>query len=135
MRRKYLASSSHFLISKFHWDTRKSRWEKRRSTMNAMRENVEIVGIVKSAGHRGEQLYNPNLSRDFRPLICFLASRNRNRGYLLRANDRSSYEFRGNIFDNAVASRFAPFLHRLSLYWIKENKVEPSPRTRVRNKN
>lgn len=99
------------------------------------RENVEIVGIVKSAGHRGEQLYNPNLSRDFRPLICFLASRNRNRGYLLRANDRSSYEFRGNIFDNAVASRFAPFLHRLSLYWIKENKVEPSPRTRVRNKN
>lgn len=135
MRRKYLASSSHFLISKFHWDTRKSRWEKRRNTMNAMRENVEIVGIVKSAGHRGEQLYNPNLSRDFRPLICFLASRNRNRGYLLRANDRSSYEFRGNIFDNAVASRFAPFLHRLSLYWIKENKVEPSPRTRVRNKN
>lgn len=134
-KRKYQASSSHFLISKFHWDTRKSRWEKRRSTMNAMRENVEIVGIVKSAGHRGEQLYNPNLSRDFRPLICFLASRNRNRGYLLRANDRSSYEFRGNIFDNAVASRFAPFLHRLSLYWIKENKVEPSPRTRVRNKN
>lgn len=46
----------------------------------AIRENVEIVGIVKSAGHRGEQLYNPNLSRDFRPLICFLASRNRNRG-------------------------------------------------------
>lgn len=73
----------------------------------------------------GEQLYNPNLSRDFRPLICFLASRNR---YLLRANDRSSYEFRENIFDKCGrVSICAISLPILSPYRMKGNKIEPSP--------
>lgn len=81
-----------FLIPKFHWNTRKNRKieGKRRSTTNT-RERGNC-GDRKKRGE-GEQLYNPNLSRDFRPppLICFPSSRNRNQASLSAASERSIF--------------------------------------------
>ena len=98
-------------------DSARERWNCRdRKKLRVARSRERVVGE--------EQLYNPNLSRDFRgllrppPLICFPVSRNRNRPppppprrYLLRADDRSSHESRSqgiHISTERVALGFAP---------------------------